>query len=160
MTITPPNFAQQTALLAIYNLTYGPGGNNKSGWRTANSNVPENVILWNPEVEVDGNGHVTGLNLSENSLFGLFPTQIGVLGYLYSLKLQRNSLYGSLPSSIGNMTNLTYLDKSQNKMSGNLLTDTKENQGAISELPVPGVIHFMNSDDVLYQTDFRNGTGL
>lgn len=30
------------------------------------------------------------------------------------------------------------------------LTDTKGNQGAISELPVPGVIHFIDADDVLY----------
>lgn len=31
-----------------------------------------------------------------------------------------------------------------------ILTDTKGNQAAISELPVPGVIHFIDADDVIY----------
>jgi hypothetical protein len=31
-----------------------------------------------------------------------------------------------------------------------ILTDTKGNQGAISELPVPGEVHFIDADDVLY----------
>ncbi|MEX2591280.1 MAG: hypothetical protein WD426_00810 [Anditalea sp.] len=31
-----------------------------------------------------------------------------------------------------------------------ILTDKKGNQGAISELDIPGEIHFMHADDVLY----------
>lgn len=31
-----------------------------------------------------------------------------------------------------------------------ILTDTKGNQAAISELPVPGVVHLMDADDIVY----------
>lgn len=31
-----------------------------------------------------------------------------------------------------------------------ILTDTNGNQGAISELPVPGVVHFIDANDILY----------
>lgn len=31
-----------------------------------------------------------------------------------------------------------------------ILSDTNGNQGAISELPVPGVVHFMDANDILY----------
>lgn len=31
-----------------------------------------------------------------------------------------------------------------------ILTETNGNQGAISELPVPGVVHFMDANDILY----------
>jgi|GEM_PF-2320253 len=120
MSAPPPNLAGYGALLALYNTTNGPGWNNKTGWQHGVLSTPEDVTQWQPEVKMNETGNVIGLDLSQNSLSGLLPLEIGLFGHLFSLELQRNGLYGTLPSTVGSMASLTELNVSENNMSGTL----------------------------------------
>ena len=62
------------------------------------------------------NGHVTALQLQNNSLIGTVPEDIGDLPELTQLDLRQNSLI-SLPDAIGSLPNLLTLN-----MRLNLLT--------------------------------------
>jgi YD repeat-containing protein len=120
MSALPPNLSEFNALVALYTSTNGPGWNSKSGWEGADPNAPQDVTQWLPIVGMNGNGNVTMINLSYNSLSGPLPADIGNWGNLYSLELQRNGLNGFLPASVGSMTGLTHLNLSENSLSGQL----------------------------------------
>ncbi|KAF4380263.1 hypothetical protein F8388_024556 [Cannabis sativa] len=63
---------------------------------------------------------VTGLDLSNNNLSGVFPLQLTHLQALQSLNLSTNSLKGNIPKQIENMTMLESFDLSMNQLSGNI----------------------------------------
>jgi hypothetical protein len=68
-------------------------------------------IATQSECDFDGfgcnsEGHLTTLSLSEQSIYGTLPDEIGLLSHLRYLDVSKNELKGSLPSTIYNMTNL------------------------------------------------------
>uniref|UniRef100_A0A2C9VIL7 non-specific serine/threonine protein kinase n=1 Tax=Manihot esculenta TaxID=3983 RepID=A0A2C9VIL7_MANES len=58
------------------------------------------------------------LNLSNNSLHGIIPSQIGYLSKLKFLDLSFNSITGSIPQEIGMLRSLTSLELSENFLTG------------------------------------------
>jgi len=58
------------------------------------------------------------LDLSENSIGGSLPTEIGQLQLLEQLRVQGNFLEGNIPSEIGNMAELSQFMASQNDFIG------------------------------------------
>ncbi|XP_031281387.1 probable inactive receptor kinase At5g10020 isoform X3 [Pistacia vera] len=60
------------------------------------------------------------LDLSDNSLEGVLPSDIGNLGRLKLLNLANNDLSGQLPTALGKLSDLEYLDLSGNKFNGHI----------------------------------------
>eukprot|EP01103_Thecamoeba_quadrilineata_P014955 TRINITY_DN4588_c0_g1_i1.p1 TRINITY_DN4588_c0_g1~~TRINITY_DN4588_c0_g1_i1.p1 ORF type:complete len:1118 (+),score=181.32 TRINITY_DN4588_c0_g1_i1:59-3412(+) len=60
------------------------------------------------------------LDLSDNSLDGPLPEELGHLPHLRNLDLSNNQFEGSLPKNITNLIQLTSLDLANNKFSGSL----------------------------------------
>jgi len=108
----PPN--ECAALVALYQATNGDHWSNHTNWNTS---AP--IADWFG-VEVNQEGHVTGLKLVELQLSGTLPAELGDLEYLQTLYLGRNQLSGPLPDSVGNLTELTELYLDGNQLSGTL----------------------------------------
>lgn len=60
------------------------------------------------------------LDLSNNLFFSVLPLEIGKLGSLKNLSLSGNNISGSLPDSISGLTSIQSLDLSRNSFSGSL----------------------------------------
>lgn len=60
------------------------------------------------------------LELSDNKLSGEIPESIGRLKNLYQLELYNNKLSGKLPNGFGNLTSLVNFDASTNQLVGDL----------------------------------------
>ena len=97
----PPT--DRDALVALYEGTGGPGWRNDGGWLTA---AP--LRDWHG-VEVDAQGRVIGLILSENELSGEIPPELGELSNLEYLWLPDNALSGEIPPELGGLSNLERL---------------------------------------------------
>ncbi|KAM3737772.1 hypothetical protein ACB098_09G081600 [Castanea mollissima] len=68
----------------------------------------------------------TAIDISNNSLYGPIPEEIGKLKSLIVLNFSHNALTGHIPPSMGNLTMLESLDLSSNKLTGEIpvqLTD-------------------------------------
>ncbi|KAH7858617.1 hypothetical protein Vadar_025915 [Vaccinium darrowii] len=63
---------------------------------------------------------LTSLNMSFNYLSGTIPSQVGLLRSLNNLSLCFNNLTGAIPLAIGNLDNLTELYLSDNKLFGTI----------------------------------------
>ncbi len=90
------------ALTAIYDLTNGSNWRNHSNW------LSDDYPCRNWWGVSCSEGHVNSLTLSNNSLSGSLPKEIGELSSLSALYLQGNSLQ-VLPPEIGNLGNLREL---------------------------------------------------
>jgi len=101
------------ALVALYNSTDGPNWTNNTNWLTE---AP--VSEWYG-VTASG-GRVTELDLPENNLSGMIPSELGNLTNLTWLYLNDNQLTGSIPYEIGNLTNLRYLSLRNNQLTGSV----------------------------------------
>lgn len=100
------------ALVALYNAT--------SGMTWANSwdlDAPMNT--WHG-VGLNANGCVQILDLPNNQLNGIIPTEIGDLSNLVVLRLSNNQLSGLMPTELGNLSYLVQLDLSHNQLNGNI----------------------------------------
>jgi hypothetical protein len=108
---------EREALIALYNGTDGDRWDNNSGWKTDGDFSP-------PGTEKDwygitvSNDHVTGINLSDNSLNGSIPGELGDLSNLVTLDLHSNQLKGSIPPGVGKLANLITLDLHYNQITG------------------------------------------
>ena len=71
-------------------------------------------------VSVDKNGRLTSLDLSDNSLAGKIPPELGGLANLNELRLQDNKLTGEIPPDLGRLTNLNELRLQDNKLTGEI----------------------------------------
>ncbi|KAK8272660.1 hypothetical protein V6Z11_D11G348300 [Gossypium hirsutum] len=65
-------------------------------------------------------GLVTSMDLSDNSLTGEIPKEIGSLVGLLSLNFSGNLLTGNIPDSIGNIELMESLDLSMNRLNGEI----------------------------------------
>ena len=109
--------ADAEVLHALYRATGGSLDNwtNASGWLSDAA-----LSEWHG-VETDSVGRVSGLDLSENGLWGQLPDSLGGLSVLVSLDLSNNTLSGSLPDSLGKLSALAKLNVSgNNSMTGRL----------------------------------------
>ena len=64
--------------------------------------------------------YLTGVTLTQLSLVGTLPTQIGLLTTVSTITLSRNGLSGTIPSEIALLPLLSYLDLSNNDVEGGL----------------------------------------
>ncbi len=102
----------RAALVALYKATDGPNWTDKENWSSA---AP--LGEWYG-VTTDDNGRVTHLNLTDNSLQGTIPVELGQLTNLTELDLSENQLTGAIPVELGQLTNLTWLDLRDNQLTG------------------------------------------
>ena len=109
-----PAFAatERDVLVALYQATDGTNWANSENWLT---DAP--IGTWQG-VTTDDSRRVEILDLRENRLRGLIPSELGNLTNLTVLNLSANRLGGTIPSELGNLTNLKVLDLSGNRLSG------------------------------------------
>ena len=112
--ITQTSVADLVGLIALYNATDGPNWRNNTNWL---SETP--VGEWYG-VSVDSNGRVVGLNLYQNELSGIIPSELGKLTNLRWLSLYDNQLSGEIPPELGELTKLESLDLWSNQLSGEI----------------------------------------
>ena len=95
LTDTPSACAarDRPALEALYNTTGGPDWTNNTNWLSGRP-----LSEWHG-VTVDSNGCVMDLDLSNNQLTGMIPTELGNLAKLQRLNLSGNQLTGTIPPS-------------------------------------------------------------
>ena len=106
------NDVDRAVLTTLYNATDGENWNANKNWLS-----DKHVFEWHG-VAVGSNGRVTGLNLSENSLIGEIPPELGNLTSLRVLNLNLNGLQGEIPPELGNLGNLQSLGLFGNGLSG------------------------------------------
>lgn len=110
--------SEKDALMALYNATDG------ANWiYTANWNTTTAVTLWYgvTVATINNQDHVTGINLSNNSLNGTLPAEIGDFPELKTLAMENNAqLIGSIPAQIGNLLNLKDLSFWNCNLSGTI----------------------------------------
>ena len=107
--------AEREALVALYNATDGPR------WRTDVDHWLSDAPLgeW-VGVITNREGHVLRLELSQSSLSGELPKELGNLANLRVLNLGVNQLSGELPKELGNLSNLQVLDLRENQLTGEI----------------------------------------
>lgn len=111
ITVEDPDRA---ALVAFYEATNGPGWSRSGGWLGS-----EPIGRWYG-TEVDGEGRLIGLALSDNNVIGPMPPETGDLSRLRYLHLENNGLTGRLPPELAKAGGLTSLRISGNAFSGPL----------------------------------------
>ncbi|XP_052182980.1 LRR receptor-like serine/threonine-protein kinase GHR1 [Diospyros lotus] len=72
------------------------------------------------------------LDLSDNLFFSSLPLEIGKLGSLMNLSLARNNFSGSIPESISGLTSIRSLDLSRNSFSGSLPSSLRKLTSLVS----------------------------
>jgi len=77
----------------------------------------DGVELWGEWYDIES---TTWIGLSESSIIGEIPPEIGCLTNLYHLGLSYNQLTGEIPPEIGNLTNLVRLYLSNNQLTGEI----------------------------------------
>jgi Leucine-rich repeat (LRR) protein len=101
------------ALVALYNRTNGSNWIYSENWLV--TTTPSN---WYGVTVVSG--YVTQLNLKDNRLSGVIPSELGSLSRLAYLDLSVNQLSGAIPLSFGNLSNLAYLYLNDNQLTGTI----------------------------------------
>ncbi|WP_170178582.1 T9SS type A sorting domain-containing protein [Flammeovirga pectinis] len=110
-------YEEYLALEALYNTTDGPNWNNNTNWLT-DEPIEDWYGVTTSQVEDENSNTylvVTQMSLSNNSLKGNLPSELGNLIHLTSLDLYNNSLV-SVPLELGNLVNLTGLYLSSNSL--------------------------------------------
>ncbi len=103
--------SEKSALVKLYNSTNGANWTSK--W---DLNAP--VSSWyGVGVQED---KVVSVQLPNNNLVGVLPSEISNLVHLKNLNLYKNAISGMIPSSIGEMKSLETLNLSFNKLSGSI----------------------------------------
>ena len=106
--------ADRAALEALYNATGGATWTDNTNWLSAGA-----LSEWHG-VSTDGTGRVTDLYLTDNSLSGEIPAELGDLTSLQNLYLWQNSLSGEIPAELGALTSLQILFLEDNNLSGEI----------------------------------------
>ncbi|AYQ33906.1 3-coathanger stack domain-containing protein [Runella sp. SP2] len=105
-------------LTTLYYATDGPNWKNKTGW--LQNNDPCSWYGVNCRTNSYNIKEVVSIELRNNNLKGIIPSNIGNLYSLNSLDLSQNQLSGRIPSTIENLLNLNYLALFSNQLSGNI----------------------------------------
>ena len=103
------SFAERTALINIYNSTFGEEWSQK--W-----DLEKDPKHWYG-VKIK-NGKVTEINLRGNALKGNFPTAVAGFSKLQKLDLSSNQLSGNIAPSLSSLSSLVRLDISNNRLTG------------------------------------------
>lgn len=118
---------ERDALIALYNSTNGTKWSDDTGWL----GVPGTECNWRGIKCTERNSAQVGLELlelrsvrdivlSDNSLTGILPSELGNLASLSYLQLGGNVLSGSIPKELGKLTRLIKIDLSSNILSGGI----------------------------------------
>lgn len=111
------NTAENDALVKLYNSTNGSEWKLSKNWLNSTSPCEVGKIWYGIScLHTD----VIGINLENNNLNGILPSQIGTLTVLTHFSLFSNSIIGRLPSEIGQFTKIQTLPLSNNQFSGSL----------------------------------------
>lgn len=110
------------ALIAIYNALDGPNWTNS--WDLADS-----YTTWNG-ITVNETNKVIGIDLGNNNLTGIIPTEIGNLDALKYLDLGTNNISGTIPESLYNLNTINSLNLQGNNITGTI----SENLGNLTSL--------------------------
>ncbi len=102
----------RAALLALYAATDGPNWRDNANW---GSDAP--LDTWHG-VTTNDHGRVIRLSLSQNSLRGTLPPELGTLDALTVLALGDNALRGPIPAALGNLADLALLILWDNGLTG------------------------------------------
>ena len=114
------------ALMDMYTSLDGENWTNNSNWVGAIEEGKEasdyNVTTWSGITTgiVNGQKHITRIDLYARGLAGEFEESIGNFTALNRFNVGSNDIAGSLPTSFGDLTSLTYLDLSRNDFTGAL----------------------------------------
>ncbi|MBC6473766.1 MAG: putative Ig domain-containing protein [Hormoscilla sp. GM102CHS1] len=107
------NANNYAALKALYNRTSGENWTTNTGWDVSSETPPKasDVNKWHG-VTIAGS-RVTKIELGENSLSGMLPSELSSLSNLQVLTLYNNKdLSGTIPSELGSLSKLQILDLS------------------------------------------------
>ena len=134
----PP--AERNALIALYQATGGPGGQDSAywlgppgtecGWRGVicdlaqtgvhQLDLRDNGLAGTIPPEIGAFSHLEVLELFDNHLTGALPAELGNLTALRELWLRCNELTGPIPPEIGRLENLSTLALNQNRLTGSI----------------------------------------
>ena len=103
--------SEYQALLDLYQATDGPHWHLQAGWLDPQATTRDGVY-------VDANGHVAGVNLSQNGLTGTIPESLTNLTQLTYLGLDGNQLTGKIPPGLGRLVKLETLSLANNQLIG------------------------------------------
>nr|WP_286942678.1 leucine-rich repeat domain-containing protein [Allomuricauda sp.] len=109
--LTAQTYREFVALVEVYRNTKG-----HSWTETWDMNAP--MTTWKGVTIKDG--HVVGLDLSNNNLDGKIPLTLVNLKHLKHLDLSGNKLTGRIPGGIGRMAQLYTLNVANNNLSGRI----------------------------------------
>mmetsp|Transcript_45820 Transcript_45820/g.111576 ORF Transcript_45820/g.111576 Transcript_45820/m.111576 type:complete len:427 (+) Transcript_45820:127-1407(+) len=93
----PPLTSDCQALRTLHNYTSVRPWKNASGWSQWNTTMPD-CCKWYGVQCIEG--RVTSLNLTDNGLLGVIPTQIGLLHRMHILILADNMIKGPIPTEL------------------------------------------------------------
>ncbi len=106
--------SDRDVLVALYNATDGPNWTDNTNWLSG-----EPIREWFGVV-TNEDGHIVRLDLEQNQLYGLLPSELGNLADLEELLLGLNQLSGRIPTELGNLANLQVLSLGVNQLSGRI----------------------------------------
>ncbi|KAJ9560149.1 hypothetical protein OSB04_005309 [Centaurea solstitialis] len=119
-----PSFLLYQHKLQVVELSHNSLDGTFPNWLIENNtrledfNLKNNSFSGNIHVPPYRNVNTWHLDLSDNHLTGMIPSDLGnILPYITHLNLSWNSLDGALPLSMGNLSGLQVLDLSDNKFS-------------------------------------------
>jgi len=112
------NLEERYALAVFYFALNGDTWRNNSGWLGGSS-----VCSGWFGVGCNANGQVTNLLLPRNNLLGEIPPEISQLEGLRFFQISESSVFGTLPTEIGSLQNLVGVDFGSNELEGQLFFD-------------------------------------
>ncbi|CAM9777221.1 unnamed protein product [Ectocarpus sp. 4 AP-2014] len=102
------------ALVALYNATGGACWRRNVNWDT-----DANLSTWHG-VQVNDQGRVVKLSLTNNNLTGFIPKKLGALSELKVLRFGNKALGGPIPPELGGLIALNEVSLNANQLSGHI----------------------------------------
>ena len=91
-----------------------------AGTASLNWSADTSIARWEGLTLLGTPERVAGLNLINESLDGVIPSELGDLSMLVKLDLRSNQLSGSIPGSLGRLSRLTTLNLRSNQLGGSI----------------------------------------